>query len=133
VWRLTCPTPPNPFAVTTAKAVFIAGFINVPLLFAQLTLLWVGGFAPTRYVRGLLWMQCLWFMLLVLPMTTLSAVTSGLRQTLLVVLGVLLSFIGLAALAPVIPDIGIPVAQRIPEWFQPTLLLGACAAVISWQ
>ncbi len=46
---------------------------------------------------------CLWLMLLILPMTTLSAVTSGLGQTVLVLLGVLLSLIGLAALSSAIP------------------------------
>lgn len=117
----------------TAKAMFIAVFINLPLLVVQMSLLWKGGFAPARYVRGLLWMQCLWLMLLILPMTTLSAVTSGLGQTVLVVLGVLLSLIGIAALSSVTPDIGLPIAQRIPEWFQPTILLGACVVVILWQ
>jgi hypothetical protein len=116
-----------------AKVMFIAVFINLPLLVVQTSLLWKGGFAPARYVRGLLWMQCLWLMLLILPMTTLSAVTSGLGQTVLVLLGVLLSVIGLAALSSAIPDIGLPVAQRIPEWFQPTILLGACVVVILWQ
>jgi hypothetical protein len=117
----------------TAKAMFMAVFINLPLLVVQMSLLWKGGFAPGRYVRGLLWMQCLWLMLLILPMTTLSAVTSGLGQTVLVLLGVLLSLIGLAALSSAIPDIGLPIAQRIPEWFQPTILLGACVVVILWQ
>ena len=117
----------------TAKAMFIAVFINLPLLVVQMSLLWKGGFAPARYLRGLLWMQCLWLMLLILPMTTLSAVTSGLGQTVLVLLGVLLSLIGLAALSSATPDIGLPLAQRIPEWFPPTILLGACVVVILWQ
>lgn len=117
----------------TAKAMFIAVFINLPLLVVQMSLLWKGGFAPARYVRGLLWMQCLWLTLLILPMTTLSAVTSGLGQTVLVLLGVLLSLIGLAALSSATPDIGLPIAQRIPEWFQPTILLSACVVVILWQ
>jgi len=78
-------------------------------------------------------MQFLWVMLLILPMTTISAVTSGLGQTVLVLLGVLLSLIGLAALSSAIPDIGLPLAQRIPEWFQPTILLGACVVVILRQ
>lgn len=116
-----------------SKAMFIAVLINVPLLVVQISLLWKGGFAPARYVSGLLWMQWLWLMLLILPMTTLSAVTSGLGQAVLLLLGVLLSWIGLAALSSAIPDIGLPIAQRIPEWFQPTILLGACVVAILWQ
>jgi len=116
-----------------AKVMFIAVSVNLPLFVVQMSLLWKGGFAPARYVRGLLWMQFLWVMLLILPMTTISAVTSGLGQTVLVLLGVLLSLIGLAALSSAIPDIGLPLAQRIPEWFQPTILLGACVVVILRQ
>jgi hypothetical protein len=116
-----------------AKAVFMLVFINVPLFVAQVTLLWKASFAPARYVTGLLWMQCLWLIFLILPMTTLAAVTSGLGQTVLALLGILLSMIGLAAFSSVIPDIGLPAAQRIPGWFQPTILLGACVVVIWWQ
>lgn len=117
----------------TAKALFIAAFINLPLFVFQVVLLWKGGFAPARYVPGLLWMQLLWFAFLILPMTTLSTVTSGLGQTVLVSLGILLSVIGLAALSSVIPDIGIQTFRRIPEWFQPTILLSAFVIVILWQ
>jgi hypothetical protein len=116
-----------------AKALFIAAFINVPLVVFQVVLLWKGGFAPARYVTGLLWMQLLWFVFLILPMTTLSTATSGLEQTVLALLGILLSLMGLAALSSVIPDIGIQIARRIPEWFQPTILLGAFVTVILWQ
>jgi hypothetical protein len=117
----------------TAKALFIAAFINTPLFVFQMVLLWEGGFAPARYVTGLLWLQLLWLVFLILPMTTLSTVTSGLGQTVLALLGILLSVMGLAALSSVIPDIGMQIARRIPDWFQPTILVGAFVTVILWQ
>jgi hypothetical protein len=116
-----------------AKALFIAAFINVPLFVFQAALLWKGGFTPARYLTGLVWMQLLWFVFLILPMTTLSTVTSGLGQTVLVLLGILLSIMGLSALSSVTPDIGMQIARRIPEWFQPTILLVAFVTVILWQ
>jgi len=117
----------------TAKAMLMAAFINVPLLLVQVALVWKAGFPPTHYVAGLLWIQCVWFTFLILPMTTLSAVTSGLGQTVLVLLGVLLSLIGLGTLSSFIPDTTLPIARRIPEWFQPALLLGTFVVAILWQ
>src|SRR5262249_16376431 len=77
------------------RDLFIGAFINIPLFVSQIVVLWEGGFAPGRYVTGLLWLLLLWLVFLILPMTTLSTVTSGLGQTVLALLGILLSLIGL--------------------------------------
>jgi hypothetical protein len=116
-----------------AKTLFFMAFINVPLLVVQVVLLWKAGYAPTSYVKGLLWMQCLWVLFLILPMTTLATLTASFGQTVLVVLGILLSFIGLAALSSVIPNAGLSAAESVPESLQFVVLLGACVAVVAWQ
>jgi hypothetical protein len=115
----------------TAKVLFFIAFINVPLLVVQVGLLWKAGYAPTSYVKGLLWMQCMWVLILILPVTTLATITSSLGQAVLVVLGILLSLIGLAALASVIPKAGLPATTlSIWESLQLAVLLAACAVVV---
>lgn len=117
----------------TAKALFFMVFINVPLLVVQVGLLWKAGYAPTSYVKGLLWMQCLWVAILILPVTTLATITSSLGQAVLIVLGILLSLVGLAAISSVISNTGLPVGPlSIWESLQLVVLLGACVVVV-WQ
>lgn len=113
-----------------AKALFFVAFINVPLLIAQMILLRVAGFAPTSYVRGLLWMQLLWVLILILPVTTLAVVTSSFGQAVMVALGIPLFLIGLAAVSSVIPQTRLPVTV---EPLQLPVALGVCVAVVVWQ
>jgi len=117
----------------TAKALFLVTFINVPLFIAQVFLLWKAGFASSRFMIGLLWVQLMWILILIVPMTTLATVTSSFGQTVLVVLGILLSLIGLTALSSEIPNPGISLLRWIPEWLPPSILLGVFVAVLVWQ
>lgn len=117
----------------TAKSLFLVAFVNVPLFVTQVFLLWKAGFASSRYLTGLLWIQLLWGVILILPMTTLATVTSSFGQTVLVALGILLFLIGLAALSSEVPNPGISIARWIPGWLPPAVLLGAFVAVLVWQ
>jgi hypothetical protein len=117
----------------TAKALFLVTFINVPLFGAQVFLLWKAGFASSRFMTGLLWVQLMWILILIVPMTTLATVTSSFGQTVLVVLGILLSLMGLAALTSEIPNPGISILRWIPEWLPLSILLGVFTVVLVWQ
>jgi len=117
----------------TAKALFFVAFINVPLLIAQVVLLRIAGFAPTSYVRGLLWMQFLWILILILPVTTLATVTSSFGQAVLVALGIPLFLIGFPFLSSVLLRYVIPVAESIQELLLLLVVVGACVAVVVLQ
>jgi hypothetical protein len=117
----------------TAKALFLVTFINVPLFGAQVFLLWKAGFVSSRFMTGLLWVQLMWILILIVPMTTLATVTSSFGQTVLVVLGIVLSLMGLAALSSEIPNPGISILRWIPEWLPPSILLGVFTVVLVWQ
>ena len=116
-----------------AKTLFLLTFINVPLLAAQVFLLWKAGFASSRFMTGLLWVQLMWMVILLMPMTTLATVTSSFGQSVLVVLGILVSLIGLAALSSDTPNRGLAIARWIPEWLPPAVLLSVFVAVIVSQ
>jgi hypothetical protein len=119
-----------------AKALFFIAFINLPLLIVQGVLLWKAGFAPTSYVKGLLWTQFLWVLVVILPMTALATVTSSFGQTVLVTLGIPLLLIGciaLSSLIPHTPHAGLLEAYSIQESLRNLVLVGTCAAVVIWQ
>jgi len=116
-----------------AKVLVFIAFINLPLLIVQVVLLRKAGFVPTSYVKGLLWTQFLWILVLILPMAALATVTSSFGQTVLVTLGIPLLLIGRMALDLVVPNTGLSVAYSIQESLQNLVLLGACAAVVMWQ
>ena len=116
-----------------AKTLFLVTFINVPFLVAQVFLLWKAGFASSRFITGVLWLQLMWIVILILPMVTLATVTSSFTQTGLAVLGIIVSLIGLAALNSETANRGLSIARWIPEWLPPALLLSVFVAVIVWQ
>jgi hypothetical protein len=119
-----------------AKALFFIAFINLPLLIVQGVLLWKADFAPTSYVKGLLWTQFLWVLVVILPMTALATVTSSFGQTVLVTLGIPLLLIGciaLSSLIPHTPHAGLLEAYSIQESLRNLVLVGTCAAVVIWQ
>ena len=63
----------------TAKVLFILVVINLPLLIAQMILLWLADFSPLHYLPGLLYMHLL-VLPYVLPILALTVVTSGFGQ-----------------------------------------------------
>jgi hypothetical protein len=56
-----------------AKMLFIAAYVQAPLLVAQLLILTSHGFGPRLYLAGLLWNQALVFLVVALPAAALAA------------------------------------------------------------
>jgi hypothetical protein len=137
-----CPVGDRQFWVTrpydwrklvSAKVLFIFTFVNLPLFFLQVFLLWRAGFWPPRYFAGLLGMQVLWIAFVFLPAATLAVVTAGFGQFVLTVLGLLLYLIGFGALVSKIPNVGVDGAAGIPGSLS---IIGAYATflvVVLWQ
>jgi hypothetical protein len=120
----------------TAKALFLVVFLNLPLFIVQMVLLSNAGFKPTGYLTGLLYLQLLWILTLILPLITLATITSSLVQAILVVLGILVGMIGVAALFSVHAIQRLTVANWIPVWLPSTIKACAYAVVVFvlvWQ
>lgn len=116
----------------TAKVLFIAAFVSAPLLLAQLSLLWLAGFPPSlAQVPGILWMQLMWALVL-LVLATLAAVTTGVGQMALVMLGIGAYFGVSSYLSDLLPR-GVPRAEGIPDALAFAVPLGLCAAIAVWQ
>lgn len=114
------------------KALFVLTFVHLPLLIAQLVLLRMAGFAPLRYLPGLLWMQVLTFVVIILPVSALASVTSNLGQ---IVLGVILTGIYLILIAylnSLVPSSSMPTGG-LDDVLTSVILVAALAAVIFWQ
>jgi hypothetical protein len=88
-------------SLLAAKALFIITFINFPMLLADIVILGAYGLHPLRgQLPGLLWSQILLTIVFVLPIATLSAVTTGFVQLIFAVLIPCVIALALAILAP---------------------------------
>jgi hypothetical protein len=76
-----------------AKLVFIAAFVNLPLLLADFFILALQGFHPWAYPGGLLWHQVALSVVLLLPMIAVACITINFTQVVLVGLGIIVSLI----------------------------------------
>ena len=112
-----------------AKVLFVLVFINVPLLVADIFLLVRAGFHPFAYIPGLLWMQVMWWFLLLLSTMALASVTATLAHMLLALLLVVLYMIGMIALSQAIPNADAPASD---DW-QGLLFIATAIAVVFLQ
>jgi hypothetical protein len=87
-----------------AKLMFLAAFLWIPFFVAQCAMLLSGGFNPVSVLPGLFYNLFLATGIFVLPLITLSAVTSGFGRMTLVILGVILFIAGMALLNSLLPS-----------------------------
>ena len=121
-------------SLLAAKALFLAAFVNIPLLVAHISILLAYGFNPLAEIPGLLWSQVLITAVLVLPIAALSALTTGFVQ--LLITG---SVLGLALVTwnIVAPLYGFDVGWRALEWvrsyYEIAVAALAALAILVWQ
>ena len=115
----------------TAKMLFLAVFLYVPLLAAQWLLLLQVGLARFSALPELLYNLLLISIIVVLPLIALAAVTRNLARMTLALLGVLVALWLLIALSSLTlaNSIAAPVAGIIAA----TLILCVCSAAVVWQ
>jgi hypothetical protein len=114
--------------LAAAKALFVLTFINLPLFLADIVLLALAGFPPSRYLGGLLWMQAIWIVLLLLPTAALSAVTASIGQMLLAMLLIALFGIGFGVLSGLVPNSNF--AGEVGAVYILLLLVTACVVLL---
>ena len=114
-----------------AKIMFVAFFVNAPLLIAQVVLLTRAGFRlRSSFVPGLFWMHLELIVFCMLPVAALATVTATIAQVLLVLLAIAAYVAGVAALASYIPSAGFSTGS---DALQAMILIGACLVTFVWQ
>ena len=117
-----------------AKALFLVVFLLLPVLTAQILLLFEAGFHPFAYVPGLLYNILLITGVLVLPLVALAALTPTFAKMTLAILGVVLLVAGIAALGAVLPsDTTGNVGSSLGDGLSFAVLLSLCGAVVVAQ
>jgi hypothetical protein len=85
-----------------AKLLFLAAFLYLPFFLAQSLLLAEAGFHPQSYLAGLFFNLLFATAFVVLPLSALAAVTSTFARMTLTLLGILLGFVLIVAVAGLI-------------------------------
>src|ERR1700730_12428583 len=94
-------------SLLAAKASFILIFVNLPMVVADIIILFKNGFGVFDNLPGIVWSQVLLVSVVVLPVVVLATITTGLVQL------VLAGFVPLLALVPLW---GLMHAQASPDW-----------------
>src|SRR5208283_2032810 len=76
-----------------AKLLFIASFVNFPLLLADCFILALQGFHPWANPGGLLWHEVAVFAVLLLPMIAVACITTSFARVVLVGLAIIVSIV----------------------------------------
>jgi hypothetical protein len=116
-----------------AKLLFVAVTVNLPLFVAQMVMLALAGFAPWRYLPGLLWMQLTLTVLFLLPVVAMAAITANLPQMLVAALWIGVNVALLASLRWMAPGAEIWMIADPRRWLIPGLIAAGCVAVIVRQ
>jgi len=117
-----------------ANVLFILLLVNLPLLVANVIFLKSSGFAPTRYLVGLLWIQLAMALVLILPAACVSVVTSTFVQVILWTLGVGGYIAIVASISSLIPDSHIQTSvSDISDWIPPAVFGVVFLGIIVWQ
>ena len=121
-------------SLLAAKALFLAAFVNLPLLVAHIVILLAYGFHPAAQIPGLLWSQVLITAVLVLPIAALSALTTGFVQLLSTGSVLCLALVAWNIAAPVA---GLDAGWRALEWVRSSYDIAvsvlAALAILVWQ
>ena len=127
----------RPYAWTSllaAKALFVAVFVNLPLLGADVAILRAHGFGFAAMVPGLAGEQVLLTLLFLIPFAALCAITAGLVQLLSICLA---SWVAWVVWSVALPSLGLGGQWYAVEWvkygYAALILTIVCSIVLLWQ
>jgi hypothetical protein len=119
-----------------AKLFFLAVFIYLPYLVAQILLLGEAGFNPLHFIPGLLYKSLFFVSAFLLPLAALAAITSNFARMTLTMLGILIAAIILVVLIVFTSGIvtgGQPLPTPIANRLALALFLSFCGAALILQ
>jgi hypothetical protein len=121
-------------SLMAAKSLFLAAFVNIPLLVAQVVILRAYGFHPAAEIPGLLWSQVLVTAVLVLPVAALAALTTGFVQLLSTGSVLCLALVAWNITAPFYRlDVGWRALEWVRSYYDIGILALAALAILVWQ
>ncbi len=112
-------------SLLSAKLLFIAVFVNLPLLVSDCSILALQGLHPFAHPGALAWRQVLIAAILILPMTALACITASMSQVVLAVLG-LIAFIAVISIFGLGPH---SLWFGYLDWVRNSLVVSVIAAV----
>jgi hypothetical protein len=116
-------------ALLGAKLLFIAAFVNLPILLAQLAIVIAGDFPLWSSLPGLLWTQVLFWFCMALPIAALSSVIAGIVPLILTIFVVLVVAVGTIFALPFGFDMGTVLGPL--EWVKNAVFVIAAAAIVT--
>jgi ABC-type lipoprotein export system ATPase subunit len=121
-------------SLLAAKMLFILAFINLPMLVADALIVRAHGLPLGTALPGLLWSQVLLAVVFVLPIATLSGLTTGFVQLIFAVLTPCVIALGVAVVAPEVVLGGYSGAsQRVKSYYALLVIAIASSAILVWQ
>jgi hypothetical protein len=117
-----------------AKALFILAFINIPMLLADGVIVRAYGLPLGKELAGLLWSQVLLAVVFVLPIATLSGLTTGFVQLIFAVLTPCVITLGIAVVAPEVVLGGTwGASQWVKSYYAFLVIAIASSIILVWQ
>jgi hypothetical protein len=113
-----------------AKLLFIATFVNLPILLLQLVIVIAGGFPLWGRLPGLLWTQVLFWFCMALPIAALSSTIAGIVPLILTIFVLLVATAGPLFVLPFGFDMGTVLGPL--EWVKDAVFVIAAAAVATF-
>jgi hypothetical protein len=116
-------------SLLAAKALFVLAFVTLPMMIADAVIVTMQGFQIAAHLDALIWEQMLWWLVIVIPVAALAAVTSGLVGFVSWLLAICAIYLGVFS-------------QRFdqrprPEWWQwihfSLAILACFAVIVVWQ
>lgn len=120
-------------SLLAAKMLFVLAFVTLPLMIADAVIVTAQGFPVGAHLGGLIWEQMLWWLVVVIPVAALAAVTRGLAGFVSWLLLICALYIG--AFSQKFPEGSGP----HPEWLMwqwihfSLVVLAGCAVIVVWQ
>jgi hypothetical protein len=122
-------------SLLAAKALFVLAFVNLPMLLADIIILYAYGLHPLGTdFPGLIWSQVLLAIVFILPIAGLSALTSGFVQLVFAVLTPCVIALGIAIVAPSAVIGGfLGGSDWVKTYYVFLIIAVATVAILVWQ
>jgi hypothetical protein len=115
-------------SLLAAKILFLLVFFTLPMIISDSVIVTVQGFSIAEHLRGLIWMQALWWQLL-LPAAVLAAITSTPKGVAFWGIVIVAISVGLSL---VTQDLH-PYGSGEREWMSTLLTTAVSGGIIFWQ
>jgi hypothetical protein len=115
-------------SLLAAKLLFLLVFFTLPMIISDSVIVTAQGFSIGEHLRGLMWMQVLWWQIL-LPAAVLASITSTPKGVAFWAIVIVAVSVGLSSMAQGLHPLGS--VER--EWISTILITAVSVGTIFWQ